>query len=171
MTTHRPRGSRPARAGAWASTSRRRLGGRDRALHLSESHGGVAVGGRERDDAPVVREPPERRLDDCDRVVQLREDVPEHDQIELVGVVVTAFCPAVDPKEGLRRLLVDRRPEVPPRLVEHPVEHVGGCARLDGVVVDDGVIGEVVVESERGTADTRTHRRGRGGSGRAARSR
>jgi len=64
------------------------------------------------------------------------------------------FCPAVDPKEGLRRLLVDRRPEVPPRLVEHPVEHVGGCARLDGVVVDDGVIGEVVVESERGTADT-----------------
>jgi len=74
--------------------------GRDRALHLSESHGGVAVGGRERDDAPVVREPPERRLlDDCDRVVQLREDVPEHDQIELVGVVVTAFAPPSIPKK------------------------------------------------------------------------
>jgi len=45
--------------------------------------------------------------------------------------------------------------DVPPRLREQLLEHVRGRARLDRVVLEQGIVGEVVTEAERGAADAR----------------
>jgi len=80
------------------------------------------------------------------RRVEFAQHVREQHQVVLaVGV------------ERLCRRPVDGRVDVPSRPGEEVLEHVGGGARFDGVILEQRVVGEEVGQPQRGTADAGAH--------------